>query len=448
MAYQLGVDLGTTYSAGALHRDGRVEIVSLGSRATAIPSVVYVAEDGSVLTGEQASRRAVTSPRRVAREFKRRLGDTTPILIGGTPYSAEQLTARLLRAVVDEVTKLEGGPPDKVAVSHPANWGPFKVDLLEQAIRLADLHDVELVTEPEAAAISYASTERVERDDVVAVYDLGGGTFDAAVLRKTEEGFDTLGKPEGIEHLGGIDFDAAVFDHVCAGLRDTIEQLDPSDSATLVAVARLRQECVEAKEALSSEADVTIPVLLPNKQTEVRLTRAELEAMVRVPLSETIGALRRALESAGVGAPAVKAVLLVGGSSRVPLVAQLVSAELGRPVAVDAHPKHAIALGTALVAARAASGVGPEQAVVVPPDETAEASAAAVSADDEPYGFWFYVEEPEWLVSPYDETQTVGVLQPGQWYLAGEQQDEWVYAADERGAEGWVPLYAVRRDEV
>src|SRR5687768_7058604 len=98
MAYQLGVDLGTTYSAAAIHRDGRVEIVSLGSRATAIPTVVYVGDDGSVLTGEQANRRAVTSPRRVAREFKRRLGDTTPILIGGTPYSAEQLTARVLRA--------------------------------------------------------------------------------------------------------------------------------------------------------------------------------------------------------------------------------------------------------------------------------------------------------------------------------------------------------------
>ena len=154
MGYQLGVDLGTTYTAAALHRDGRVEIVSLGSRSTAVPSVVYIGEDGSVLAGDQANRRAITSPTRVAREFKRRLGDTTPIFVGGAPFSAEQLLARLLRSVVDTVTQLEGGPPDAVAVSHPANWGPFKVDLLGQAVRLADLGDAELVTEPEAAAIS------------------------------------------------------------------------------------------------------------------------------------------------------------------------------------------------------------------------------------------------------------------------------------------------------
>src|SRR5690606_18427820 len=108
----------------------------------------------------------------------------------------------------------QGGAPSSIAIAHPANWGRYKLDLLDQAVRRADLDHVVLVTEPEAAAIHYATLERLEPGATVAVYDLGGGTFDVAVLRKTEGGFQLLGEPEGIERLGGIDFDEAVFRHV------------------------------------------------------------------------------------------------------------------------------------------------------------------------------------------------------------------------------------------
>ena len=360
--YTLGIDLGTTFTAAATWREGRAEVASLGSRTAAIPSVVLLREDQTVLTGESANRRALTEPHRVAREFKRRLGDTTPILLGGAPYSAEQLTARLLGAVVEEVTTREGGPAAALCVCHPANWGPFKTDLLRQAIRIAGLDSgpdarpdnrVRMISEPEAAAAFYARQQRIAAGSVVAVYDLGGGTFDAAVLRKTERGFEILGHPEGIERLGGIDFDAAVFGHVAEALGGTLAELDEDDPAAIAAVARLKDECTQAKEALSADTDVTIPVLLPNTATEVRLTRAELEAMIRPALAESIEALKRALDSAGVAPPELHSVLLVGGSSRIPLVAQMVSSELGRPVAVDAHPKHAIALGAAWVAAEA-----------------------------------------------------------------------------------------------
>ena len=101
-----------------------------------------------------------------------------------------------------------------MTVSHPANWGQYKRDLLQQSLRLAGLTEAETITEPEAAAIYYASNERVESGTIVAVYDLGGGTFDAAVLRKTAEGFEIMGRPEGIEHLGGIDFDQAILARV------------------------------------------------------------------------------------------------------------------------------------------------------------------------------------------------------------------------------------------
>lgn len=353
MGYQLGIDLGTTFTGAAVHRDGRVEVSSLGSRTTAIPSVVLLRDDETVLTGEAAVRRALSEPGRVAREFKRRLGDTTPIIVGGSPYSAEALMARLLRSVVDEVEAREGGPAETIAVSHPANWGAYKTDLLHQAVLLADLDPDRVVftTEPVAAATFYAHQERVEPGEIVAVYDLGGGTFDAAVLRAGAQGFEILGRPEGIERLGGIDFDAAVFSHVVASIGGLFDQLDPDDPATQNAVARLRQECVDAKEALSSDTDAVVPVLLPNLQTEVRITRAEFEGLIRPSLADSIASMRRALRSAGIEADDVAKVLLVGGSSRIPLIAQLVSAELGRPVAVDTHPKHAISMGAAYVAA-------------------------------------------------------------------------------------------------
>ena len=382
-SYQLGIDLGTTYTAAAVARDGRVGVVGLGNRAASIPSVIYLRPDGTVLTGESASRRGPSEPDRVAREFKRRFGDPTPILLGGTPYSAEALTARMLRWVVEKIVELEGGTPGQIAVTHPANWGPYKKDLLAQALRLADVDAITL-TEPEAAAIAYAANERVDPGAVVAVYDLGGGTFDAAVLRKAEDGFTILGQPEGIERLGGIDFDEAVVQHVRSALGGALDRVDPDDEQAMSALARLRAECVEAKEALSSDTETSIPVLLPGLQTEVRLTRAEFEQMIRPTLTETVSALRRALTTAAVEPAEVSAVLLVGGSSRIPLVAELVSDALGRPIAVDAHPKHAIALGAAYAATPVESPARLPDAGAIPLIGTSSGAALLSVAAPEP----------------------------------------------------------------
>lgn len=415
--YALGIDLGTTYTAAATWRNGHAETASLGSRAASIPSVVLLREDETFLTGEGANRRGLTEPHRVAREFKRRLGDTTPILLGGVPYSAEALMARLLRTVVDEVGKREGGVPTAICVSHPANWGPYKTDLLLQAVRLAGLEEpVSFTTEPEAAAVFYSQQQRIEPGAIVAVYDLGGGTFDAAVLRKTLTGFEILGRPEGIERLGGIDFDAAVFSHVARALGGKLEELDEDDPSVIAAVGRLREECVEAKEALSADTDVSIPVLLPNISTEVRLTRSELESMVRPALYDSIEALKRALRSASVTADQLHSVLLVGGSSRMPVVSQLVGAELGRPVAVDAHPKHAVSLGAAWLASgalstqpapRAVSGsavvgsASPGVAAVVGPGVVpAQASGTARPVSPQPYPATPYPQQPAAVRGP------------------------------------------------
>jgi YVTN family beta-propeller protein len=352
VGYWLGLDVGTTFSAAGVVRDGRAEIVGLGHHAAVVPSLLFLREDNSFVVGDVAARRGVAEPGRLARGFKRRFGDPTPVLLGGSPFSADALTSQMFRYLAAAVAQQEGAGPEAVAVTCPANWGPYKTELLGQALRAAGLSDALVLSEPEAAAVYYASTERVEPGQVVAIYDLGGGTFDSAVLRKTDLGFELLGAPEGIERLGGIDFDDAVLAHVQGFLGDALSRLDMDDPASLAALARLRGDCVDAKEALSDDTDVSIPVLLPTVQTEVRLTRSEFEAMIRPTLWETTAALSRALASARVTADELHAVLLVGGSSRIPMVGQLVAAELGRPVALDVHPKHAVAQGAALAAGR------------------------------------------------------------------------------------------------
>lgn len=347
MAYILGIDVGTTYSAAAVCRDGRSQIVSVGTRTAAIPSVVVLHPHGEVLVGEAAERRSLSEPTRTAREFKRRLGDPVPILLGGEPYAAEVLMGHVVRHLVERVVELEGAAPAFTMMSHPANYGDFKVGLLREAVRVADVGEVRFITEPEAAAVHYASLARVAEGEVVAVYDFGGGTLDAAVVRNTSGRFTLIGTPEGMERLGGIDFDQAVFAHVVDSLGGLLEELDPADPASVTAVGRMREDCRQAKEALSTDTDVTIPVLLPNAQTEVRLTRPEFEAMIRPRLTETTDALARTVQSAGLTMADVSRVLLVGGSSRIPLVAEVVREATGRDVAVDAHPKHAIAVGAA-----------------------------------------------------------------------------------------------------
>jgi actin-like ATPase involved in cell morphogenesis len=369
MEYGLGIDFGTTYCAAAISTPRGTEICTLGTRAATIPSVVFVRGPGDVLVGDAAERRSLEEPGRAASGFKRRLGDPTPLVLGGSPYGAETLTAHVLSAIVAQVTQQQGGPPSSIVLTHPAPFGPYKIDLLRLAAQQADIGPVTFVTEPEAAAVHYATLERIDVGHVVAVYDFGGGTFDAALLRRTPEGFTGVGHPEGLERVGGIDLDHAVLQHVIDALG-----LEPNDIVrehpeAAAALARLRDDCRTAKEALSSDADVTIPVSLPGLMTQVRLTRVEFEAMIRPRILDTIDALQRAVRSAGLEMGDVARILLVGGTSRIPLVREMVHDVTGRPATVDVHPKHSVAQGAAALAA-ARAGVRPlppPAAAPVPP---------------------------------------------------------------------------------
>ena len=358
MAYTLGLDLGTTSSAAAVNDGTTVRMLSVDHSAAVVPSVVHLDGDGSLLVGAAAERRAISDPGGVAREFKRRFGDPQPLILSGTPVSANDLLLEMAKALVNVATAQLGEPPSEIIVCHPANWGGYKVGLLSDLLENSSLPPHRLLTEPEAAAIYYASQERVGDGELIAVYDLGGGTFDAVVLRKDaahESGWVMVGEPRGIERLGGIDFDAAVLHHVTETLSLDLDELDSDDAANQAAMVRFRSECQEAKHALSADVSATVPVLLPGYNETVRITRREFEHLIDPAIARTIETLTVAVSTAGLEMDAIDRILLVGGSTRIPLVAARLSAATNRPIKSDAHPKHAVALGAAELAGFTAS---------------------------------------------------------------------------------------------
>lgn len=357
--YVLGVDLGTTFTAAAVARPGAPATpVPLGSRSMTMPSVLYLGPDGELLVGDAAERRALSDPSRVARRFKRRIGDDTPLLIGADSYPAHTLTARMIAWVVTQVTQRQGCAPSELAVTHPASWGSHKLQLLSRALTDAGLTQVRLISEPMAAAFAYAQSGRLPVDATVAVYDLGGGTFDACLLQAVSPGhFVPVGVPVGLPNLGGIDFDDAVLGHVLDALGSARADLDPTDPMVVTALTRLRRECVDAKEALSTDTAASVPVLLGGLATNVRITRAEFEALIAPGIAATVEAMEAAIDSAHPAADQLRHLLLVGGSSRIPLVAQALSARLNPAVRLEHEldPKLAVAMGAALFSLAAAN---------------------------------------------------------------------------------------------
>ena len=353
MAYSLGIDVGTTFTAAATWQDSRSTVVPLGRRSDAVPTVLCLTDAGW-LVGDAAERRAVTEPDRIARTFKRRMGDDVPVRVGGRDVPVEELTAQVLGWVVERAAQDAGEPPGPVVLTHPADWGEFRTGRLRAAARSAGLAPVRLVAEPVAAASYYALRARVAPGDLIGVYDLGGGTFDASLVRKTGTGFELVGTPVG-EDTGGIDLDQEILDHVVDVMGPAWHDLDPADPDTLAGLAQLRSQVVLAKEGLSDDERVEIPVLLPGLVRRLALTRDQLEQMAGPMVDRTVAGFEGLLRRSGVTPTDVAAVLLVGGSSRMPMVAVRLSEELGVRVVVDAHPKYAVCLGAATIAAASLS---------------------------------------------------------------------------------------------
>ncbi|MFL1999931.1 Hsp70 family protein [Microbacterium sp. A1-JK] len=327
-----------------------VTSVPLGRHSDHASTAVFVGESG-LLFGDAAERRGLTQPDRLIREFKRRVGDDVPVVAGDQSFTAEQLFAHVVTWVTETVSEREGRSPSAISVTVPAAWGEYRSERVGAAIAHEGWRDVNLIPEPEAAARHYDHVNPLETGRALAVYDLGGGTFDAVVVRKDKKGALRIVSPaSGLSDVGGADFDDLLLRHVmtAAGISADVLATDPG---ARVALAALRRECVDAKESLSFDSETVIPVLLGGRSTSVRVTRAEFEAMIEAQIERTTDALEQSIESASLRADRLDAILLVGGSSRIPRVAQLLSERVDVAIAVDADPKAVVAFGAARAAA-------------------------------------------------------------------------------------------------
>lgn len=300
MSYSLGIDVGTAVVAAALGRASTTQMVPLGKASVVTPAMVYLRSDGTIGTGETVGLPAVGGTDRVCRELMSRLGDPAPVLLGAQHYEPTAVLGVLLHDVVQRVTRTQGESPDHIVLTHPAGWGPFRCALLGEAARQAGLAKPSLVTEPEAAVAHHTASRAMHEGETVAVYDLGGGTFTVTVLRKRPGGMQIVGEP-------------AIF-----------------------------------------------PVLLPAHALDVRLA-LNGQDQLRGTMESTIRALSQTLRAAQVEPADLSAVLLVGGSPHIPLVARTMSDELGYPAVVDSDPQYVVALGAARLAAQTVPRPRPAQ---------------------------------------------------------------------------------------
>ncbi|MCT9818964.1 Hsp70 family protein [Microbacterium sp. W1N] len=359
--------MGTSFTSAACAEAGAegttVRPVRLGRAQDAASSAVFVTED-DVLHGDAAERRGVGTPGRLLRGVKRRIGDPVPFAVAGRTLTAEELYARTVEWAIAAAVA-DGIAVREVTVTVPAAWGPHRRDGVRAALERRGVTVAAMPTEPEAAAAHYAATHALAPGSVLAVYDLGAGTFDLAFVRIGDAGeAATVLHSEGIGDLGGADFDDVVVEHVISSTGAIAATAAP------VTMAAMRRECVAAKEALSFDSEALIP-LLDGSGGTVRMVRSEFEAMIEADIDRTIDAFGRARERAGIPLGDIDAIVLSGGSSRIPRVAQLLSEAFDLPLRSDADPKAVVAMGAARLGADA---VRRRAMATATPDDDAEAA--------------------------------------------------------------------------
>lgn len=330
MPYVLGIDIADSHVSAAVCRVvganwAPPEIVTLDNYRHALPSVLHVSPAGTFTVGDGST----TDGGRIAREFVRRIGDNIPMVVTGQPYSPQALAALLVIWVAEQVAGLEGSHPDHIVLSHPAGWGPFRKQLLSEALWGVGLADVTLLAEPVAAAESHGWDAPAGR--TFGVYSLGGNDFATSVVRRVHAGgFELLGTHQGGEPLGASDFDEALARHAGKAL------------GKHYAPGGLREECTRAREELTVATETDI--------LGVPVTRGEFEEMIAPALRLTVDTLIRTVRLIGLGPQDLHGVVLAGSGVRTPLVADLIGAEFPCPVMADPDPQVTAAAGAALAA--------------------------------------------------------------------------------------------------
>lgn len=352
----LSVDLGTSNTVAVLSAHGRPPRVVEVDGSANMSSAVFADEQGTLMVGRDAERRARLDPTRFEPNPKRRVDEQT-LLLGSDVVPVNEALAAVLRRVLEETARQLGGEqPDEVRLTHPAQWGPVRRNVLLSAARLAGIGSaISLVPEPVAAAAHFASFpgRGLAPGQALAVYDLGAGTFDVAVVGATQNGYTVLAE-DGLPDLGGLDVDQALLVHVGREVSHRDPQrwqrlLRPDSTPDRRTRRALQEDVKSAKEALSRHPQTEVP--MPEPFTDVLVTRAELEALVRPAMLRSVELLARTVGAAGLSPDRLVGIYLVGGSSRLPLVGTMISEKLGVvPSSLD-QPETAVALGAHHVSA-------------------------------------------------------------------------------------------------
>jgi molecular chaperone DnaK len=351
VSWELGIDFGTSYTVAAIAKEGNVTTVDVESNGRSrLPSCVFLSLDGQILVGTAAQHQAVFAPERYEPTPKRVLSEGE-LFLGDRVIPVTELAAAVFKKVYREACAQEGQTvPSKVRVTHPADWNDSRKSVLREAVEKAGISNYELVDEPVAAAvrISLAATQPGQ---TIAVYDFGGGTFDAAVLERTTGGFEIAGPPAGRDPLGGEDIDIRIVNYLGEVLGDEYPEdwpklISPPDASWRHKSTDLREEVQRAKETLSEVG--VCQLWVPGIERDIQLTRTpELEDLIKDDIEATVDCLEQALEDANVKAKDLAGIYLVGGSSRIPLVGATIYRRLNVKPMVQDNPKSVVAMGAA-----------------------------------------------------------------------------------------------------
>ncbi len=369
----IGIDLGTTNSAMAVMQAGKPEIIANSEGARTTPSVVAVNKNGERLVGQVARRQQVTNAKNTIYEVKRLIGrrwedkevqrdiklmgyemvksgSSVKVKMGDKEYSPEEISAMILGKLKADAESFLGSPVTEAVITVPAYFDDSQRQATKDAGKIAGLEVKRIINEPTAAALAYGLDKAEKKDEKIAVYDLGGGTFDVSILELGDGVFEVK-STNGDTHLGGADFDRVLVNYFADEFKKESGIDISSDKA---AMQRLRDEAEKAKIELSTTAEINInlPFLTADaegpKHFEHKLTRAKLESLVGELIDKTAEPSEKALKDAGLKASDIDAVVLVGGMTRMPAVQEKVKKIFGKDPMKGVNPDEVVAVGAAI----------------------------------------------------------------------------------------------------
>ena len=343
----IGIDLGTTNSCAAVLEAGVPKIIPNPEGGRTTPSVVAF-KKGEKIVGESAKRQALTNPNTVS-SIKRKMGTDEKVKLEGKEYTPEQISAMILSYIKDYAEAYLGEKVDKAVITVPAYFEDAQRQATKNAGKIAGLEVERIVNEPTAAALSYGLEK--ENAHTILVYDLGGGTFDVSILELGDGVFEVK-STAGNNHLGGDDFDNRIIDYL---VKEFKKENGVDLTKDKMAMQRLKEAAEKAKKDLSGmvSTQVSAPFIAKGDDGEplhldMTLTRAKFEDLISDLVESTIDPVRKAIKDAKMTKKDIDKVLLVGGSTRVPLVYETITKELGKEPSREVNPDEAVAMGAAI----------------------------------------------------------------------------------------------------